>query len=182
MRRCGPVSTRKLRTACREPKTTTPRARRALSSTTGPEAVSTLQIDGSISNGSGEHQRANRAIWNSGLMPALPTLASCARQPQRRSSSILRGLWCAWRRIRQSPKVCAMLIDSLDIESDRAQRLERMKREFLVAQQRRRVRTAEAVNGPDATDGGPIPTRPADGGPASIVPVADLARALSRQS
>ena len=51
MRRCGPVSTRKLRTACREPKTTTPRARIALSSTTGPEAVSTLQIDGSISNG-----------------------------------------------------------------------------------------------------------------------------------
>lgn len=75
-----------------------------------------------------------------------------------------------------------MLVDSLDIERERAQRLERMKSEFLVAQQRRRARTAEAGNGPDATDGGPVLSKPADGGPASIVPVADLARALTKNS
>lgn len=74
-----------------------------------------------------------------------------------------------------------MLVDSLDTESDRAQRLERMKCEFLVAQQRRRVRMADAADAPDTKDAGTILRTP-DGGPAGIAPVAELAQALTENS
>jgi hypothetical protein len=42
-----------------------------------------------------------------------------------------------------------------------AQRLERMKGEFLVAQQRHRERAHEAVTRPDSTDEGPLLAGPA---------------------
>ena len=51
---------------------------------------------------------------------------------------------------------------SIDDERDpRAQRLERMKNEFLVAQQRRRERAPEAASRPDDTGDGPPLTIPA---------------------
>jgi len=57
-----------------------------------------------------------------------------------------------------------MLAGSVEDESDpQAQRLERMKSEFLVAQQQRRARAPEAVPRPDDTDDGPLMAGPADG-------------------
>jgi hypothetical protein len=49
-----------------------------------------------------------------------------------------------------------------DDEGDpQAQRLERMKSEFLVAQQRHRERALEAAARPDSTDEGPLLAGPA---------------------
>ena len=56
-----------------------------------------------------------------------------------------------------------MLADSLEVEGDsEMQRLERMKSEFLVAQQRRRERALEAGPRPGDKDDGPILAGPAD--------------------
>ena len=57
-----------------------------------------------------------------------------------------------------------MLAGSLEDEGEsQAERLERMKAEFLMAQQRRRARAPEAVPRPDDTDDGPLMAGPADG-------------------
>jgi len=45
-----------------------------------------------------------------------------------------------------------MLVDSLNDDGDPAQRLERMKSEFLAAQQRRRTRVPETAAPPDNKD------------------------------
>jgi hypothetical protein len=59
-----------------------------------------------------------------------------------------------------------------DDEGDpQAQRLERMKSEFLVAQQRRRDRAPEVAPRPGDTDDGPLLTGPAAGGLTSIAAV-----------
>lgn len=56
-----------------------------------------------------------------------------------------------------------MLADSLGDEGEsQAQRLERMKSEFLVAQQRRRARTPEVAPRPGDTDDGPLLAGPPD--------------------
>lgn len=49
-----------------------------------------------------------------------------------------------------------------DAGHPQAQHLERMKREFLVAQQRRRDRAPDATERPDHTDDGPPVAGPAD--------------------
>jgi len=57
----------------------------------------------------------------------------------------------------------AMLAGSVDDAGEpRAERLERMKREFLAAQQRRRARAPEATARPDHTDDVPPLAGPAD--------------------
>jgi hypothetical protein len=65
-----------------------------------------------------------------------------------------------------------MLAGSLDGEIDpQAERLERMKSEFLAAQQRRRDRVPAAALGPEHTDDGPTLAGPADGALSSIAAV-----------
>jgi hypothetical protein len=54
-----------------------------------------------------------------------------------------------------------MLADSLEVGESQAERLERMKSEFLVAQQRRRARAPEVAPRPGDTDDGPILAGPA---------------------
>jgi hypothetical protein len=64
-----------------------------------------------------------------------------------------------------------MLADSLEDEGDsQLQRLERMKSEFLVAQQRRRERMPDATR-PGDTDAGPLLTGPAAGGLTDVAAV-----------
>ena len=55
-----------------------------------------------------------------------------------------------------------MLAASIDNGDPQAERLERMKCEFLVAQQRRRERAPEAASRSDDTDDGPLQAGPAD--------------------
>ena len=55
-----------------------------------------------------------------------------------------------------------MLADSVDDAVDPGQRLERMKSEFLAAQQRRCNRAPDATARPDHTDDGPPVAGPAD--------------------
>ena len=65
-----------------------------------------------------------------------------------------------------------MLADSLEDQGDsQVQRLERMKSEFLVAQQRRRARAPKVASRPDDTDHGPLQAGPADGTPTGIAAV-----------
>ena len=64
--------------------------------------------------------------------------------------------------IRPSPKASAMLADSLERRRFAGERLERMKSEFLAAQQRRRERAPDAAARPDDTDDGPLMAGPAD--------------------
>jgi len=65
-----------------------------------------------------------------------------------------------------------MLAGSLEDEGDSpALRLERMKTEFLVAQQRRREGTPEAAARAGDTDDGPLLTGPAAGGLTGIAAV-----------
>ena len=52
-----------------------------------------------------------------------------------------------------------------------AQRLERMRSEFVVAQQRRRDKASHAAPRPDDTDSGPLLAGPADEGLAAAVAV-----------
>jgi hypothetical protein len=73
-----------------------------------------------------------------------------------------------------------MLGDSLNDEGDPAERLERMKCEFLVAQQRRRTKVPEAAAPPDPTDHGPLVAGPAGGTSIGIAPVAALDQALAK--
>jgi hypothetical protein len=64
-----------------------------------------------------------------------------------------------------------MLAASLEDEGDsQAERLERMKREFLAAQ-RRRGRAPQATARPDDTDDGPLLAGPAAGTPTGIAAV-----------
>ena len=65
-----------------------------------------------------------------------------------------------------------MLGASLEDEGiSQAERLERMKREFLAAQQRRRGRAPQATARPDDTDDGPLLAGPAAGTPTGIAAV-----------
>jgi len=65
-----------------------------------------------------------------------------------------------------------MLAGSLEDEGEsQAERLERMKAEFLMAQQRRRDRTPGAAPRPSDTDDGPLLTGPAVGEPTGIAAV-----------
>jgi hypothetical protein len=52
-----------------------------------------------------------------------------------------------------------------------AERLRRMKSEFLVAQQRRREKPSEAASRSDGTEDSPLQGGPADGTPAGIAAV-----------
>jgi hypothetical protein len=63
-----------------------------------------------------------------------------------------------------------MLADNAGDGDSQAQRLERMKNEFLLAQQRRRDRVSRAVPRPE-TDEGPLMSGPADGSPTGIAAV-----------
>jgi hypothetical protein len=74
------------------------------------------------------------------------------------------------------------MLGSLNDEGDPVQRLERMKCEFLVAQQRRRASAPEIATPPDVTDHGPGVAGPEGGKPTGIAPVADLERALTKNS
>jgi len=60
---------------------------------------------------------------------------------------------------------------SIDNGDPQAERLERMKCEFLVAQQRRRERALEAASRSDETDDGPLQAGPADVPPTGIAAV-----------
>ena len=64
-----------------------------------------------------------------------------------------------------------MLADSLEVGESQAERLERMKTEFVGAHKRRRVRAPEAASLPDDTDHGPLQAGPADGTPSGIAAV-----------
>jgi len=64
-----------------------------------------------------------------------------------------------------------MLAGSTDEGNPPAERLERMKREFLVAQQRRREEAPEAAARCDDTGDGPRQEGPADGAPTGIAAV-----------
>jgi hypothetical protein len=75
-----------------------------------------------------------------------------------------------------------MLVDSLNDEGDRAQRLERMRCEFLVAQQRRRTRAPETAAPPDPTDHGPLVADPLGGTPTGMAPIAALERVVVKNS
>ena len=66
-----------------------------------------------------------------------------------------------------------MLFDSLDDEGDPARHLERMKCEFLLAQQRRRARASREDASPDSTDDVPRVTPPAPTEGATGVAEAD---------
>ncbi len=64
-----------------------------------------------------------------------------------------------------------MLSANSDDANPQAERLERMKSEFLAAQQRRRANLPEAAVRPGDTGDGPIQTRPAGETPAVIADV-----------
>ena len=61
-----------------------------------------------------------------------------------------------------------MLNASNDEGTPQAERLEQMKSEFLVAQQRRREKPLEAAARSDGTDDGPLQAGPTDETPAGI--------------
>jgi hypothetical protein len=61
-------------------------------------------------------------------------------------------------------------------DDSQADRLERMKSEFLAAQQRRGARTRPAPRGPDDTLAGPVIADPADGMSTSAAAVQPCAR------
>jgi hypothetical protein len=64
-----------------------------------------------------------------------------------------------------------MLAASIDDDNPQAERLERMKSEFLVAQQRRRERPPESDSRSEVTDDGPLQAGPDDGTPTGIAAV-----------
>ncbi len=64
-----------------------------------------------------------------------------------------------------------MLDDSQPEGDSQAKQLERMKGEFLIAQQRRRERAPEPASRPDDTNDGPLQEGPAAGGPTGIAAV-----------
>jgi hypothetical protein len=63
-----------------------------------------------------------------------------------------------------------MLADSIDDDASPAECLERMKNEFIVAQQRRRAKSEAAAPSGD-TDAGPVLAGPADETPTGIAAV-----------
>ena len=64
------------------------------------------------------------------------------------------------------------MLDGSQSEGDlQAQRLEKMKSEFLVAQHQRRERAPHAASRPDDTDDGPVQAGPADETPIGIAAV-----------
>lgn len=74
-------------------------------------------------------------------------------------------------RIRQSPKASTTLAASIDDGNPQAERLERMKSEFLVAQQRRREKSPESASRSEVTEDGPLQAGPADATPTGIAAV-----------
>jgi hypothetical protein len=64
------------------------------------------------------------------------------------------------------------MLDGSQSEGElKAQRLERMKNDFLVAQQRRRERAPQAASRPDHADDGPLLAGPDAGGLTGIAAV-----------